>query len=328
MHCELVVPGLFGGEAATRLPSIELALARGRCTASGSEPLERWLARAFGIEGALPAGAATLLAAGGDAGADTWARADPVHLRLMRDRLILVPAEALHLRGDEAAALCRHLNEYFSGRVELRTVDAGRWIARLQQSLSVGTEAPLSLAGRDVELAAGADTASHRLLNESQMALHDHPVNEARETHGEASVNSLWFWGAGSLSAVPRSRFTSVTAAEPIALGLARAAGIRARSLPKNAALSLDGLDTEGRQLIVLDTLRAPLALAEPGEYGEALASLERDWFAPLVAALRDGRIGMLTVHVPDGPECAAFETVRGDLRRFWKRPRALAAYV
>jgi hypothetical protein len=36
----------------------------------------------------------------------------------------------------------------------------------------------------------------------------------------------------------------------------------------------------------------------------------------------------MLTVHVPDGPECAAFETVRGDLRRFWKRPRALAAYA
>jgi len=325
MHCELVVPGLFTGEPAARLPSIELALARGRCTARNSEPLERWLAHAFGIEGALPAGALTLLAAGGDAGEHEWARADPVHLRLMRDRLILVPAEALHLRADEAAALCRHLNEYFAGRMELRTTDAGRWVARPAANAGFGDDAPLSLAGRDVEIAAGGDTAAHRLLNESQMALHEHPVNEARETHGEAPVNSLWFWGAGRLPAASPSRFASVTAGEPIAVGLARAAGIPARGLPPSA--NEWPMPAEGRHLVVLDALRAPLALAEPGEYAEALAALERDWFAPLLSALRAGRIGMLTVNVPDGPECAAFETVRADLRRFWKRPRALARY-
>ena len=33
----------------------------------------------------------------------------------------------------------------------------------------------------------------------------------------------------------------------------------------------------------------------------------------------------MLTVHVPDAG--ASFETVRGDLRRFWRRPRPLAEY-
>ena len=321
MHCELVVPGLFGGEAAGRLPSIELALARGRCTASDSQPLERWLAHAFGIEPTLPAGAATLLAAGGEPGTHDWARADPVHLRLMRDRLILVPAEALHLRADEAGVLCRHLNEYFAGRLELMVITPGRWVARLGSNPGFDDEAPLSLAGREVELTAGADTASHQLLNETQMALHEHPVNEARETHGEAPVNSLWFWGSGRLSA-SQPRFMSVTADEPIALGFARAAGVPGRGLREWP------MPAEGRHLVVLDALRAPLALGEPGEYAEALAALERDWFAPLVSALRAGRIGMLTVHVPDGPECSAYELVRGDLRRFWKRPRALAAYV
>jgi hypothetical protein len=208
----------------------------------------------------------------------------------------------------------------------LRTIDAGRWVARLESNPGFGDEAPLSLAGRDVELAAGGGTAAHRVLNESQMALHDHPVNEAREMHGEPPVNSLWFWGAGRLPAVSRPRFASVTAAEPIALGLARAAGITARTLPAGANEWLQ--PAEGRHLVVLDTLRAPLALAEPGEYAEALASLERDWFEPLVSALRSGRIGMLTLHVPDGPECCAFETVRADLRRFWKRPRALEHYA
>ena len=327
MHCELVVPGLFGGEAPARLASLELLLARGRCSGSGSLSLEAWLAAAFGLTQPLPAGAATLLASGGDAGAHEWARADPVHLRLMRDRLILVPAEALRLSDEEAAALCAHLNAHFSGRVELRRFDPRRWMARMPASPGLGGESPLSIAGRDIDLAPGGDsTALHRLLNETQMALHGHAVNEAREARGEPPVNSLWFWGAGRLAAAPTTRFASVTGNEPIALGLARAAGIPARNLPASAAPWLQ--TAEGRHLIVLDALRAPLALAEPGEYAEKLAALERDWFTPLLAALRDGRIGMLSVHVPDGPECSAYETVRADLRRFWKRPKALAAYA
>jgi len=44
--------------------------------------------------------------------------------------------------------------------------------------------------------------------------------------------------------------------------------------------------------------------------------------------ALRAGRIGMVTVHVPDSPDGASFETIRGDLRRFWRRPKALGHYA
>jgi hypothetical protein len=33
----------------------------------------------------------------------------------------------------------------------------------------------------------------------------------------------------------------------------------------------------------------------------------------------------MLTIHVPEA--AASFETVRGDLHRFWRRPRPLAEY-
>jgi hypothetical protein len=34
----------------------------------------------------------------------------------------------------------------------------------------------------------------------------------------------------------------------------------------------------------------------------------------------------MITIHVPGTG--ATFETVRGDLRRFWRRPRPLAEYA
>ena len=47
--------------------------------------------QAFGFDGReLPAGALTLLAHDAQPGEACWARADPVHLRLMRDRLVLV----------------------------------------------------------------------------------------------------------------------------------------------------------------------------------------------------------------------------------------------
>jgi len=43
-----------------------------------------------------------------------------------------------------------------------------------------------------------------------------------------------------------------------------------------------------------------------------------------LLQALRQGRIGMITLRIPDAGD--AWETTRADLRRFWRRRRPLAA--
>jgi hypothetical protein len=329
MHCELLIPGLFAAPSATRLPSVELLLARGRCTSARSQPLEDWLHDAFDLGNApLAAGALTLLAGGGDPGTDYCARADPVHLRLLRDRLILVPGAALRIAREEAEALCHALNAHFGERLQLQPHDAERWTAKVAPALPLDARAPLTLAGCDVAVALGAAGPAHGVLNEAQMVLHAHPVNDAREARGEPPVNSLWLWGAGRAPRVEASRWHSVSAAEPLALGLARAASIRRRPLAPSAEDWLERAPEEGRHLVVLDALRVPLALAEPGEYQDAVAALERDWFAPLLGALRAGRVGMVTIHVPDGAECAAYETIRGDLRRFWRRPKALEHYA
>ena len=80
---------------------------------------------------------------------------------------------------------------------------------------------------------------------------------------------------------------------------------------PAPRAEWLDRLPEEGRHLALLDAREA------------ALADLERDWFAPLLAALRAGRVGMVTLHALDGTEEVSFETIRGDLRRFWRTGEA-----
>jgi hypothetical protein len=330
MHCELMLPGLYYAPAAPRLPALEMLLARGRRTVSEPRSAEGWLQEAFGVDaGELPAGALTVLARHGAPGSERWARADPVHLRLLRDRLVLVPNEAFALSQEEADALCEALNRHFAGALEVRALEPRRWCARLAEDFGALPAAPLDLAGRDADLGRPLGDGARRwqaLLTEAQMVLHAHPVNLAREQRGEPAVNSLWLWGAGAVPGELPRKWQTVAAAEPLALGLAQLSGARPRPLPGSADAWLDSLPEDGRQLALLDALRAARALSQEAEYAECLAALESRWFAPLLAALRRGRIGMLTLHLSDLGH--AFETIRGDLRRLWRRPRALERYA
>jgi len=247
-----------------------------------------------------------VLGAGGSPGDAIWTRADPVHMQVMRDRVVLAPAAAFPLERGDADTLCQAVNAHFAGAIELRAIDPSRWCARLESEIDAGDEPPFEMAGREATKRAG-----DVLLTEIQMLLHGHPVNEAREARGEPAVNSLWFWGAGRLPDKPQGRWKSVTSADPLALGLARLANAAAGALPANADAWLEQSPQDGRHLIILDP---------------AIEALERDWFAPLAAALRARRIGMLSLHVPDAG--FSVETVRGDLRRFWRRPKALVLYT
>jgi hypothetical protein len=171
---------------------------------------------------------------------------------------------------------------------------------------AIDTPPTRELAGKDIDAhLPGAPWPA--LLNEIQMALHEHPVNERREV----PVNSVWLWGAGALPASAAGPWRSVTADEPVALGLARLAGIRHRSPPRTAHAWLAEMPEDGHHLVALEA---------------AHATLEADWFAPLLAALKSGRIGLLTLHAPEAG--LTFEIARPDLRRFWRRARAVADHA
>jgi hypothetical protein len=296
VHVELIVPGLLAVPEAARLPALELLLARGRRTEGEPQNTGAWLGAAFGVE-PLPAGALTASAEG------FWLRADPVHLRVMRDRLVLVPVSGLERL--EAEALTGALNRHFAGTHEFRFEHPDRWVLRTEPA-DLDTLPAAEMAGRDIDpqLPGGKWPA---LLNEIQMVLHEHPVNERREI----PVNSVWLWGAGALPAKAAGPWRSVTAQEPVALGLARVAGIRRRAVPRTAEAWLADMAEDGRHLVVLDG---------------AAAALETDWFTPLLAALRGGRVGMLSIHAPDAG--LSVEITRSDLHRFWRRTRTVASHA
>jgi hypothetical protein len=328
MHVELVVPALL--RSAASAPALELLLARGRRAGSPPASLEDWLGRAFGLgEGPPPAGALSALAAGLEPGAGHWLRADPVHLRADRDRVLLIPSAGFDIAADEAQSLCDALNRHFADQFSLHPFAPDRWGLCAHSAIELRARAPIEIAGRDID-AELPDKRWHAQLNELQMALYQHEVNTAREARGDLAVNGVWLWGAGALpgaAAVSNAGlWQSVSAADPVALGLAKLAGLRHHAPGAGAASWLARAPEDGRHLVLLDGLRAAHALGDAEALAARTLELETQWFAPLLAALRAGRVGMVTLHAPDAG--ASFETARGDLRRFWRRPRPLAEYV
>lgn len=340
MHLELVVPALFAAQdlPPASMPALELLLARGRRTDSPAGNLETWLWRAFGFKQSaaenlsIPAGALTALAHGLEPGAHQWLRGDPVHLRADRDRLLLMPSQAFAVSAEEARALTDALAPLLSGKFTLHPLQPDQWCVRVEDEndfnnrngIAADARPPIDLAGADIDPHL-PPKPWHPLLTEIQMALYEHPVNTARERRGDPVINSVWLWGAGKLPRAANGPWQSVSAGDSVASGLARSAGIRHRAPGAGAREWLGRAPQEGRHLVVLDDLRGVQALGDMEGMARRLQALEANWFAPLLAALKAGRIGMLTVHVPDA--AVSFEAVRGDLHRFWRRPRPLAAY-
>src|SRR6266571_9512 len=200
----------------------------------------------------------------------------------------------------------------------------GRWYVRIEKAPDMQTTPAAAARGAaiDDKLPSGPDAMRfHALMNEAQMLLHEHPVNAEREARGEPALNSIWFWGGGVIDATKARPFSTVIADDPLARGLALAAGIPALALPKDAGSVLAALGDEGRVLAVPDAPRE-------ARLRERRAALERDWFLPLLGALKSGRIGMLTLHLGGTDSLLEVETVRSDLRHFWRLRKPLSAYA
>jgi hypothetical protein len=287
------------------------------------------------LQTAPPSAALSLLGEGGEPGASAWLRADPVHMRVDRDQLLIDAQSAASLNHDDAAMLLAMLNAHFAhdGMLFRATVPQ-HWYVQAGQSLDA-TFTPLREAeGRNADSVrpTGADAlAWQRNANEAQMLLHEHPVNIAREARGENAINSVWFWGAGALPPPPQFRFRQVWSDEPVARGLALLASIPVAAAPLSAAHWLEretASGDAGRYLVVLDTLRETARERGIDAWRSALTDFERLWFQPLLDALRSDSIGMLTLHALT-PHCAvSAETIRGDLVKFWRRTKPLAAYA
>lgn len=331
----MLVPDLFWPAAAgdepyrgLALPALETLLGRGRRVRVPGSSLERWLAGRYQLSDDLPLAPFSLRGDGGEPGADCWMRADPVHLKLHGDRLILAEASRLAVTPGEAREFVASLNSHFAGEgLSFVAARPQRWYVRTGNGARVQTTPTSEAAGRSIDalLPRGDDSARwRRVINEAQMLLHEHPGNEAREQDGRPTVNSVWIWGAGH-ERKPGAAYDALWGEDPVALGLAAASGGTAQPLPPSGASLLES----GRGGTHLAVLSLPAtAYGELAEWREALATLELSWAAVLLGGLWNAALESLTLHGL-GPDYGYTSVLtRRDRLRLWRTRRPLRAYA
>lgn len=325
-NVHLLIPDLFLPPpvavevcAGLNAPALEKLLARAQSQPLPADTLEAWLCAAFGVadEAIAPV---TLRADGIAPGGAYWLRADPVHLRLQREQLVMQPP--LHLAEEEAEQLCASLNAHFAeAGLKFFAPHPQRWYLRLDDVPAISTRPIALMVGRNVHahLPQGPDALRwHGIFNEIQMLLFEHAVNQSREARGELPVNSVWLWGGGRESAQLLRPFAKVCGDSQLTAALALAADIPHSSLPDDVAQCVAGDD--GDVLIVWEGLRDALQQGDLHVWRTSLQRFESCIAAPLLAALTGGHITQLTLDAPHGASSRRFVLTRGALWKVWRR--------
>lgn len=342
MQFTLLVPDLLPVQPANsalnlyqdvHLPHLEWLLARGDIRADTGLNLEAYLLQRFGLDGTLPVASFSLLADGGTPAGEYWLRADPVHLQAQRDQLVLVDGSMLSITAAEASALGTTLNQHFAqDNLHFVLAHPARWYIALNIAPELVTQPLPAVAGKSINnfLPSGAEGLRwNQIATEIQMLLHGHPVNLARETQGQAPINSVWFWGGGvypSLAAAPAIA-EKIWANDALPRGLALALGQTPQMLPANFDAFIAQAPTPGAHCVLWDNLRQAAWYGDHEAWRAGLARLESDWIKPLCDALLRGVVSKVSLHAISERSCLTVEAKQSARWRFWRRAKTLQHY-
>ncbi len=357
MKLHLLIPSLFWpGDSLPEiyrdlpLPALETLLAKSLRTEEKSQGVEAWLCRTFGVAKQQDWPVAPLTLQADSAGQVTaeghyWLRADPVHLRLEHNQIMLADSQIFRITSEEANQLADLLNQHFAAdgcdlpsqhaaaaqqKLVFLPLTPDRWYLRVAETPALQTHALSAAAGQDIHalLPSGTDNMRWQgYFNEIQMLLYEHPLNQAREAQGELAINGIWLWGGGTMPRSLNCPYTQVWSNAALPRSLALACATEHAELPSTATAWYQSATT-GNHLAILDMLQEKTQYDNAYGWRESLKKLEQDWFAPLLAALKQGKLDQLTLTVISEHGDKNFTITRDDLWKFWRTAKPLAAYA
>jgi hypothetical protein len=211
--------------------------------ANGVQGYMDGLASRFGLAGSLPAGSLTRELIAGDAGTDAWLCADPAWVQPDLNGARLLACGQMQLSEDDAQTLAESLMPLFEEvGMTLQVSSPDHWHVRLAVDTQVPDfAAPEQALGEDLyyHLPQGEKGRPWRiLLNEVQVVLHQHPLNEERRLRGLPPVNHLWLWGGGILPASVNTLASHVIGDDLLLTALAKQARVSCAPRTKQAVSS------------------------------------------------------------------------------------------
>jgi hypothetical protein len=306
------------GTGAVRLPAAEWLLSRAQ-RQSAAPGWREWLAgdAPFGVQSfeRFPAGPCVRAAWTGQRPSGSWACAAPVHLLTGLDHLRLAAPAPLPLEPEESATLVEDINARLAGGgFTLHNVAGRGWVCECPAGVECEAPEPALAVGGNLRdlMPAGRDARRVRAwVNEVQMVLHEHPVNERRGARGLPVANSVWLWGFGTAGEPQDAPDALLLTDDDWLAGLWQLHGA-VPGAPDTLASALAGAAREIR-----------LGIAEPpaSVTPAMLAGLEQAVFAPIRAAIAGRRLHAVAIHTG-----RAVHALEGNARwRFWRPARPLA---
>jgi hypothetical protein len=345
MHLHLLIPSLFWPEPSVTgiyqdqsLPALEGLLSKGSCGEEEAQEVEPWLCDTFGVakQQDWPVAPITLKVDGMEnftTDHGYWIRADPAHLHIERDQVLLADSRVFRITSAEADQLTGVLNMHFAEsrqKITFLPLHPDRWYIRLEDIPLPQTHLLSAVANKGISklLPYGANSGLwHKLFNETQMLLHEHPLNREREARGEPIINSAWFWGGGTMPPSFRSAYTHVWSNDILAHALALCCGAVYSVLPREAN-ALSGASISDKHLVVLDVLQGKASYLDAHGWRESLEELEKNWFAPLLAMAKRGEFQQLKLSIPGRKANKNFTLRPGDMKKFWRTAKPISVHA
>jgi hypothetical protein len=263
-------------------------------------------------EGALPAAALIRQVLTGDAGEHVWLCADPAWVQPEMNGARLLACGNLDLNMEQAREFVAALDETFAEQsMALEVGDASHWQVRLPGYIDMPTFA-------EPEEALGADMLQHlpqgpegrrwrALINEAQIILHQHPLNQVRRQVGRPPVNSVWLWGGGALPAWVESGLSRVISDDLLVWALAGRAGVDVCGRDSFTSVAAEKVSSSAFELLDLQDIQA----------GE----IESSWWPRIEAGLVSGRFGQVRMLFASGERWSMRASHRW---RFWRKASTL----
>ncbi len=297
-------------------PAFAKLCAVGAWEQDAEHALEASLCKQFGFKKQADWPVAPLALMGEEAqqAAGYWFVVHPVHFVLQRDYFTL--GDAVRLNADELKLLASALNQHFAqDRLRFLPSKTSNFLY-----LHVNDDVDVDVTTYSLSEATGRDVGKHlphgkhgmkfqSLLNEVQMLLHEHPINQALEERGLLAVNSLWLSGGGRFEAINQSAQElgfKLFANDALSMGLAKWSGISCNVVKVYTSLQFDG--------------DAVIVMANNSD-------LESDWFAPMLKSLKHKEFATLRCHFDVHGMTFTLHIKPLDTWKFWRKLKPINTY-
>jgi hypothetical protein len=157
-------------------------------------------------------------------------------------------------------------------------------------------------------------------LNEVQMLLHDHPINQQRVQAGKLPVNSVWLWGEGSMPTAISENWEQVYGDDVLVEALAQL------TASKHAPLAAFVPRTvSGRCLLVINTCYTAMQDKDVFRWLACIEEIQNRILLPLQANLKQHSGTAITLLPANGCQ---YRLTHRRLPRWWHRRHPLETFL